>query len=133
MQNTISEQLSALESAEYNSSINVHSSISAGFDAIKRSDPVIKLTMLCRNSPKALDAVLERMGKYLDQPEDSYESPYDCSIAALLFVLLSIDPALASFASMGVLRTNRFWWARALANSYLLDKEIRYDKLRQPA
>ncbi len=133
MHKTIDEQLSALESAEFNSSINAHSSISAGFDAIKRSDPVIKLTMLGRNSATALDAILQKMGEYLDRSDDCYESPYDCPIAALLYVLVSIDPILASFASMGVLRTNSLWWARALANSYLLDKEIRYDKLCQSA
>jgi hypothetical protein len=134
MRKIVDEQLAALESSEYDVAVNLHSSITAGIRCIQKTDPVRKLVMLGRNSETAYDAILQTMGTHIDAPVDEeYESPLDVCLAALLLVVVEIDPTMASFAAANVLRHPNTWWARAVAHSHLLNQEVTHDRVRQSA
>lgn len=120
-----------LLSVEYMSSLDLQGTLVSGIHSIGNSETVSKLIFLVRNSNSAYNILLQQLGLFIDSPIDErYDSPWDIPIAALLMVAIKADSIMAGFVAQNVLRHPNLWWAKIIARSFLLEREIAYDRYK---
>jgi hypothetical protein len=102
-------------------------SLTIGINTINSFEFVSKLKFLGKNSASALDAILSLVGFILDVYGELDDfNDFDVKVAALLVIVIDIDPIVARFLSMNILRASggRLWWAEAIARNFLLKQEL---------
>jgi len=101
-------------------------------DFIKKADTFNPLVMFARNSERSCDVLESAVKAWVEEEveEDEEHISDDVVIASLLLIFMHAGrEARAKKLSRTVATSDSLFWAKALANSYLLDREI-HDSLR---
>jgi hypothetical protein len=116
---TIAETMAAIERDEFAAEMNLAAGTNAFRRAIREHDLFRRLSELTKENTSA---VLERIETIsLIEIDDRYENPFDTALSAYLMALPSTaEPQAAARASQAVLRTQKIWWASAVARELLL-------------
>jgi hypothetical protein len=101
-------------------------------DFIKKAKTFNPLVMFARNSDKSCDLLEDAVQAWVDEEveDDKERISDDVVITSLLLILMQAGrEERAKNLSRDVVLSDSLFWAKALANSYLLDREI-HDSVR---
>ena len=107
-------------------------SVSELTDFIKQTKNFNPLVMFARNSEKSCDLLEDATQAWVDEEveDDKERISDDVVIASLLLIFIQAGrEGRAKNLSRQVVLDDSLFWARSLANSYLLDREI-HDSVR---
>lgn len=125
MQIIVNDLISQIDTPDFIHNAQALSGLSSLIRLFRYTPSVYKLTLLVRNSGVALSFVVSSICSFISRPYDRrYQSEYDVQVAALLLVLVDAGKDIAFFVSMNVTELDNFFWARAIANNYLLKESI---------
>jgi hypothetical protein len=101
-------------------------------DFVKQAKSFKPLVMFARNSERSCDVLEQAVQAWVEEEveEDSERVSDDVVIASLLLIFMQAGcEDRAKNLSRDVVLDDSLFWAKGLANSYLLDREI-HDSLR---
>ena len=112
---TVTEAMHWIEQPEFCALVNVASSLKV-FLRILTSQDSVKTLLEAMDQSGVPELVLSRILQLTEiQPEEGFEHPADAALATYLWILSEKKPQIAALAAESVLRCERCWWARKLA------------------